>query len=120
MFIENYIRKLISLLENQFDSRLLYVGLQGSYLRGEENADSDIDIMVVIDDLSVSDLADYRLIVQSMDHYEKSCGFICSKTDLLYETQRALPPLRFSFWAPKHGGFRAEKTYFFIVKFNKK
>lgn len=83
MFIENYIRKLISLLKNQFDSRLLYVGLQGSYLRGEANADSDIDIMVVIDGLSVSDLADYRLIVESMDHYEKSCGFICSKTDLL-------------------------------------
>lgn len=83
MIIDNYIRKLISLLETQFGSRLIYVGLQGSYLRGEENADSDIDIMVVIDELSVSDLTDYRLIVQSLDHYEKSCGFICSKTDLM-------------------------------------
>lgn len=80
--IENYISRLIDLLQHQFNSRLLYVGLQGSYLRGESTNSSDIDIMVVIDELGVSDLDHYRIIIQSLEHSDKSCGFICSKTDL--------------------------------------
>ena len=80
--INSYIQQLISLLQDQFGSRLLYVGLQGSYLRGEAKDSSDIDIMVVIDGLSVTDLAAYRSIIESMDHFDRSCGFICSKADL--------------------------------------
>ena len=80
--IERYISRLLGLLQQQFRSRLLYVGLQGSYLRGEATDNSDIDIMVVIDELSVSDMDHYRGIIQSLEYFEKSCGFICSKTDL--------------------------------------
>lgn len=79
---ERYITQLILHLKKQFDSRLIYVGLQGSYLRGEATADSDIDIMVIIDKLNVTDLADYRSIIQAMAHFDKSCGFICSKEDM--------------------------------------
>lgn len=82
--IEHYIEQLIGLLKQNFGSRLAYVGLQGSYLRGEADANSDIDIMLVIDQLSVADLSCYRSILQSMDHYDKSCGFICSKADLTH------------------------------------
>ncbi|MBQ9141799.1 MAG: nucleotidyltransferase domain-containing protein [Lachnospiraceae bacterium] len=32
--------------KDEFGDRLLYVGLQGSYLRGEATESSDIDIMV--------------------------------------------------------------------------
>ena len=80
---ESYIQQLIELLIKQFGKRMLYVGLQGSYLRGEANQNSDIDIMVIIDALTVSDLESYRRIICSMDHAEKSCGFICSKDDLI-------------------------------------
>lgn len=80
--IESYISRLIDLLKTQFGSRLLYVGLQGSYLRGEANDSSDIDIMVIIDELSVSDLDNYRYIIHSLEEADKSCGFICSKTDM--------------------------------------
>ena len=82
--IEKYISKLIALLNRQFHTRLLYVGLQGSYMRGEATERSDIDIMVVIDDLRAEDLAQYRTIIQNMEHAERSCGFICSRTDLLH------------------------------------
>ena len=81
--IESYISRLIDLLKNQFDSRLLYVGLQGSHLRGEATDSSDIDIMVIIDGLCVSDLDNYRSIVESLEEADKSCGFICSRTDML-------------------------------------
>lgn len=80
--IDNYMMKLTSLLKCHFRERLIYVGLQGSYLRGEETNDSDIDVMVIIDQLSVSDLDVYRSIIHSLDCSEKSCGFICSKADL--------------------------------------
>ena len=80
--IHTYIQQLIGLLKTKFESRLLYVGLQGSYLRGEATESSDIDIMVVIDALSVNDLTAYRTIIESMDYFDRSCGFICSKTDL--------------------------------------
>ncbi|MBR6538129.1 MAG: nucleotidyltransferase domain-containing protein [Lachnospiraceae bacterium] len=79
---ESYIGRLIALLRDCFGERLVYVGLQGSYLRGEATDNSDIDIMVVIDDLSVSDLDKYRATIQSLEHFDKSCGFICSKEDI--------------------------------------
>lgn len=79
---EGYIRKLISILQQRFGERLTYVGLQGSYLRGEATEDSDLDIMVVMDGLSVADLDCYRSVIQSLEHADKSCGFICSKEDL--------------------------------------
>lgn len=80
--IENYISQLIALLKRKFGPRLLYVGLQGSYLRGEATDSSDIDIMVIIDGLSVSDLDSYRSIILSLEEPDRSCGFICSKTDM--------------------------------------
>lgn len=80
--IESYLSSLLTLLQQNFGPRLVYVGLQGSYLRGEATENSDIDIMTVVDGLSVSDLEQYRTLVSSLEEPEKSCGFICSKTDL--------------------------------------
>ena len=80
--IESYIHKLMTFLEQSFGSRLLYVGLQGSYLRGEATESSDVDIMVVLEALTVHDLAQYRSLIESLDHADKSCGFICSRQDL--------------------------------------
>lgn len=82
MRIEEYMEKLIRSLKRQFDGRLVYIGLQGSYMRGEANENSDIDVMAVIDNMDVSDMEAYRIIVKSMDEPEKTCGFICSKKDL--------------------------------------
>ena len=79
---ESYILDLVELLKMQFGSRLLYVGLQGSYLREEATENSDIDIMVIIDDLCIDDLAQYRRIIQTLPSCDKSCGFICSKRDI--------------------------------------
>jgi predicted nucleotidyltransferase len=80
--LESYIDDLIENLKTTFQSRLLYVGLQGSYLRGEATEKSDIDIMVILDALSMNDLKEYRSIIQNMDYYERSCGFICGASEL--------------------------------------
>ncbi len=80
--IEAYICQLTESLKKHFQNRLCYIGLQGSYLREEATEHSDIDMMVVVDNLSVEDMDVYRTVIQSMEHYDKSCGFICSKSDL--------------------------------------
>lgn len=38
--------------------------------------------MVVIRDMSVSDLAKYRKAISSLEDYDKSCGFICGIEEL--------------------------------------
>lgn len=81
--LQEYINGLIVLLKIEFDEKLLYVGLQGSYLRNETTDISDIDIMVVIDKLEICDLDKYKNILMEIGNYDKSCGFICGKDELL-------------------------------------
>lgn len=80
--IEDYIYDLINTLKSVFGERLAYIGLQGSYLRNEATPKSDIDIMAVIDNLSVEDLKTYRNALVSIGDFDRSCGFICGKADL--------------------------------------
>ena len=80
--LEEYLRDLISECRSAFGGRLMYVGLQGSYLRGEAKADSDIDVMVILDDFSVKDMDEYRGILQKIGYFEKSCGFICGRDEM--------------------------------------
>lgn len=80
--VENYITEITGRLRDRFCGRLAYVGLQGSYLRGEATESSDIDIMVVLDQLGVDDLDAYRAIVDSLPRPDLSCGFICGADDL--------------------------------------
>lgn len=81
--VDRYISDLLLRLKDQYSERLLYVGLQGSYLRGEAKESSDIDIMVVVESLSVADLDAYRSVIGQLPNSDKSCGFICGSDDLL-------------------------------------
>ncbi len=82
--LSEYMKNLTSELTRVFGDRLFYIGLQGSYARGEADESSDLDVMVVLDRLGAEDLCIYRNIVSKMEHYEKSCGFICGKEDLTH------------------------------------
>jgi len=79
---DQYIAQLTALLKKACGERLVYMGLQGSYLRGEATESSDLDIMVVIRDITAGDLAAYRSAIESLEGYEKSCGFICGLEEL--------------------------------------
>ena len=78
MDIDTWMNDLIGQLKTEFKERLVLVGLQGSRARGEQREDSDIDIVVVIEDLNADDLALYRSVVQRMPHAELACGFVGS------------------------------------------
>lgn len=73
----------VARLQECFGSRLLFVGLQGSYRRGEAREDSDIDILTIVDSLDVADLAAYRKALRSLPEGEKACGFTCGREELL-------------------------------------
>ena len=80
--LDAYLERLISSCKAAFGDRLLYMGLQGSYMRGEADEDSDIDIMMILDRLSVADMDAYRGILDRVGHREKSCGFICGREEM--------------------------------------
>ena len=80
--LDKYLTDLIMNCRSAFGKRLLYMGLQGSWLRGEAHENSDIDIMVILDGLSVRDMDTYRGIMKGIGFYEKSCGFICGKDEM--------------------------------------
>jgi len=81
--LDSYLNDLISSCRSSFGDRLLYLGLQGSWLRGDAHEDSDIDVMVILDRFSVQDMDRYREILKKIGFYERSCGFICGKDELL-------------------------------------
>ena len=69
-------------LRAAFGERLIYLGLQGSYARGEADEQSDLDVMCVLEGLTASDLDAYRQIILQLPWAEKACGFICGREEL--------------------------------------
>ena len=80
--IEMWMNELTEKLAGAFGARLLFLGLQGSYGRGEANKDSDIDVVTVLDRAELADLDAYRAIVREMTEGEKACGFLCGAREL--------------------------------------
>ena len=73
----------VRVLRERFGARLLFVGLQGSYRRGEATEESDIDILTVLDTLDLADLAAYRDLLRTLPEGEKAAGFTCGQRQLL-------------------------------------
>ena len=80
--IDDYMENLTAALKTTFAERLVYIGLQGGYRRGEADDNSDIDIMLVLDALKPEDMDSYSEILRSLGHFDKACGFICGKEEL--------------------------------------
>ena len=70
-------------LNETFNKRIWFVGLQGSYARNESTDTSDIDMVVILDKVSVDDISKYNQMLDTLPYREKLCGFLCSKNELL-------------------------------------
>ena len=92
--LDSYLNDLVSNCRAAFGERLLYVGLQGSCLRGEACENSDIDVMLILDRFSVQDMDRYREILKRIGFYDSSCGFICGRDELLRWTPLEVCQLR--------------------------
>ena len=70
-------------LNHKFENRVWFVGLQGSYGRGEAIDTSDIDVVVILDELSASDIQNYNAMLDGLPHRELICGFLSGKNEIL-------------------------------------
>ena len=80
--LANWLDTFLHRLQLSFGQRLRFLGLQGSYGRGEATEESDIDLVVVLDVLDFDDLATYRQVVSGMPDSGRACGFICGTAEL--------------------------------------
>ena len=78
-WMENFLQA----LHNTFGDRIWFVGLQGSYGRGEATETSDIDVVVILDTLSAADIQTYNAILDTLPHRELICGFLSGKEELM-------------------------------------
>lgn len=78
----SFINTFLQALNHTFAERVLFVGLQGSYGREEATETSDIDIVVILDELSATDILNYNSMLDTLPHRELICGFISGKEEI--------------------------------------
>ena len=81
--ISTWMQDFLQTLNEAFTNRVWFVGLQGSYGRGEATETSDIDVVVILDELSSSDIHEYNAILDTLPHRELICGFLSGKNEIL-------------------------------------
>lgn len=81
--ISTWMNDFLKALEETFGERVWFVGLQGSYGRNEATASSDIDVVVILEELSASDIQTYGAMLDTLPHRERICGFLSGKDELL-------------------------------------
>ncbi len=80
--IGKFIEEFDSLLKTQFGERVWFFGLQGSYGRGEATDSSDIDLVVILDELKPSDIEAYNNMLDALPYRELICGFLSGKKEI--------------------------------------
>lgn len=81
--INLWMNTFLQTLSETFGKRVWFAGLQGSYGRGEATQDSDIDIVVILDELTPQDIKTYDKMLDTLENRELICGFLCGKKELL-------------------------------------
>lgn len=81
--IKTWVKDFTNKVEQTFSNRVWFIGLQGSYSRGEATETSDIDVVVILDELRIDDLKVYRDMLDTLSNRELICGFISGKDELL-------------------------------------
>ena len=81
--ITAWMQSFLQILNEIFASRVWFVGLQGSYGRGEARDTSDIDVVVILDQLSVTDIQKYNAMLDTLPNRNLVCGFLSGKDELL-------------------------------------
>ncbi len=78
-----WMKNFLKSLNETFANRVWFVGLQGSYARGEATETSDIDIVVILDELSTVDIQTYNDMLDTLSHRELICGFLSGKKEIM-------------------------------------
>ena len=82
--INTWMQTYVQALNKYFPNRIWFVGLQGSYGRGEATESSDIDIVAILDTLTPADIQKYNTMLDTLPHRELICGFLSGKEEILH------------------------------------
>ncbi len=77
-FMESFKENLLSL----FGDSLLFIGLQGSYGRGEAKETSDIDPVIILQQCGKGEILKYRTYIDTLSEKDILCGFVSSIDEL--------------------------------------
>lgn len=77
-WLEGYQRTMLQ----EFGRRVLFIGIQGSYARGEATERSDIDVVFILDKMEFVDLKAYWEITARLPNRELLCGFVAGRKEL--------------------------------------
>jgi predicted nucleotidyltransferase len=80
--INQWMKQYQNIVKDLFGSRVLFIGLQGSYGRGEANENSDIDVVLILDTISLADLNEYKKAIEALPDRSLICGFVSGKVEL--------------------------------------
>ncbi|WP_308697921.1 nucleotidyltransferase domain-containing protein [uncultured Thomasclavelia sp.] len=81
--IDIWMKDFLKALDETFKQRVWFVGIQGSYARGEATENSDIDMVVILDELTINDLQIYDRMLDTLSYRELICGFLSGKGELM-------------------------------------
>ena len=81
--ITTWMNGFLKSINEAFGDRVWFVGLQGSYGRGEATETSDIDVVVILDELSITDVHKYNAMLNTLPYRELICGFVSGRDELL-------------------------------------
>lgn len=81
--ITAWMEDFLQALNETFANRVWFVGLQGSYGRGEAGDKSDIDVVVILNELSSADIKVYNAMLDTLSHRELICGFLSGKKEIM-------------------------------------
>lgn len=81
--ISLWMDKFLKALTDCFGERVWFVGLQGSYARGEATESSDIDTVVILDTLQCPDIEKYNAMLDTLPNRKQICGFLSGKDELM-------------------------------------
>ena len=80
--MKEWTEQFLTALDSRFGGRVWFVGLQGSRGRGEATENSDIDMVVILDELRGEDIAAYGAMLDCLPHRDLSCGFLSGRAEI--------------------------------------
>ena len=80
--IHQWMKQYQDAVRDLFGGRVLFIGLQGSYGRNEANEISDIDVVLILDAVSLHDLKQYKQVIETLPDSPLICGFVSGREEL--------------------------------------
>lgn len=80
--LESWLQEYLRSVRDLFGDRIWFLGLQGNYARGEATQNSDIDVVLILDQAAPQDLLRYSAMLDQLPLRDKVCGFVSGKEEL--------------------------------------